>query len=324
MLGLVIGKFMPLTKGHISLINFALKNCDELIVAVCTQTGEVIDGDIRYQWVKKEFENNKKIRIEWLVTDLPNSSVSNRGISKVWAGYLKKKFPSAEIFFASEKYGEYVAEYMNIKYKLYDVDRKIVPISATMIRNNPFKYWDFIPEIVKPYFNKKICIYGSDSCGKSTLTMDLAKYYKTTYVPELARNIIEWGNLDCDNLKTIHLDQFAKMQYEAIKSMNNIANKLLICDSDNITTQIYSNVYCGEVTDETRRYEISYDLYLFLDIDTNYIEEGQRNLKDRRFEMKQRFIDELNKRNTPFTLINGSWDERFDKSIIAIDKLLNK
>lgn len=32
--GLVIGKFMPIHKGHIKLIDYALNNCDTLIILV--------------------------------------------------------------------------------------------------------------------------------------------------------------------------------------------------------------------------------------------------------------------------------------------------
>ena len=318
--GLIIGKFMPLTKGHIGLIEFGLVNCDKLIIAVCSLKSEPIEGELRFYWVKKHFCNNVKVEVVHITKeDLPNSTQSSRYISKIWAEYLKDLYPQVNIIFASEKYGEYVAEYMNAEYKIFDVEREIIPISATMIRESPFKYWDYIPEIVKPYYVKKVCIYGSDSCGKSTLTMDLAKYYKTAFVPEVARNMFEWGNLSFDNLNINHLEQFAKLQYEAVKSMECFSNKMLICDSDNITTQIYSEVYCGHVTDEIKKYELAYNLFLFLDIDTPYIEEGQRNLANRRKEMRERFMQGLDCRGISYILINGSWEERFNKAVEAIE-----
>ena len=203
------------------------------------------------------------------------------------------------------------------------IEREVVPISATKIRENPFKYWDYIPDIVKYYYVKKVCIYGPDSCGKSTLSMGMAKHYKTAYAPEIARNMFEWSNLHIDNLNINQLEQFARLQSETVKSMLHFANKMLICDTDNITTQIYSEVYCGEVTDEIRKYEnLNYDLYLLLDIDTPYIEEEQRNLQHRRKEMFERFKGELEKRNIKYVLINGSWEERFNKAVAAIDKVI--
>lgn len=323
--GLIIGKFMPLTKGHIGLIEFGLQNCDKLIVAVCSIKSEPINGDLRFEWVKKHFYNNKKVQVEHITReDLPDDTESNRYVSKVWGEYLQSLYPEVNIVFASEKYGEYLGEYMNIEYKLFDVERKTIPISATLVRQNPFKYWDYIPEVVKPYYVKKVCIYGSDSCGKSTLTIDLAKYYKTAFVPELARNMFEWSDLQTENLNINHLEQFAKLQYDAVLSMTHFANKILLCDSDNITTQVYSMVYCGFITDEIKKYELDYDLFLFLDIDTPYIEDGQRDLGDRRKEMRQRFMKELDSRGIQYILINGSWEERFSKAVKAIEENIFK
>jgi HTH-type transcriptional repressor of NAD biosynthesis genes len=318
--GLVIGKFMPMTKGHIGLIEFGTQNCDKLIVGVCSHKNEPIDGQLRFNWVKKHFYNNSKVEVVHITNDdLPNSSVSDRYISKVWAEYLKGLFPEVNIIFASEKYGEYVAEYMDAEYMLFDVERKTIPISATMIRENPFSNWDYIPEGVRPFYTKKVCVFGPDSCGKSTLTIDLAKHYKTSFVPELARCMFDWSGLLIHDLNMNQLEQFAKMQYEAVNSMTHFANKILFCDSDNITTQIYSEVYCGYVTEDIKKYEIPYDLFLFLDIDTPYIEEGQRNLAHRRKEMRQRFMQELDRRSIEYVVISGTWKERFDKAVKTID-----
>lgn len=313
---------MPLTLGHMSLIEFGLGCCDKLIVAVCTRDCEPIDGELRYNRVKKSYGDNERVRVVHVTEDLPGTSESDREISKIWVGYLKKRFPEVNMVIASEKYGEYLGEYMGIEAKIYDMDRKAVPISATMVRENPYGYWEYIPDIVKHYYIKRVCVYGADSCGKSTLAMDLAKHYKTAFVPEIARNMFEWSDLLIENLNINHLEQFARLQFEAVKSMTFFADKVLICDSDNITTQIYSDVYCGQVTDDIRKYELNYDLFLLLDIDTPYIEEGQRTLKNRRNEMFERFRGELEKRNISYVLINGSWEERFDKAVRAIDRVI--
>jgi len=322
--GLIIGKFMPLTKGHIGLIDFGLENCDRLIVAVCSMKSESIDGELRYNWVKKCYGNNERVQVVHITEELPSSSESSRYISRIWASYLKGLFPEVNIIFASEQYGEYLAEYMKAQCKLFDVSRNTMPISATKIRENPYKYWEFIPDIVKPFYVKKVCVYGADSCGKSTLATNLAKHYKTAFVPEIARNMFEWADLLIDNLNMNHLEQFAKLQSEAVKSMVYFADKVLICDTDNITTQVYSQVYCGQITDEIKKYEnVDYDLYLLLDIDTPYIEEGQRNLGHIRSEMYNRFKSELDKRSIKYICINGSWDERFNKAVVAIDSMIN-
>ena len=55
--GLVFGKFMPLHKGHLALIDFALKHCTHLTIILCYTNNEPIKGEIREQWLRKAFEN---------------------------------------------------------------------------------------------------------------------------------------------------------------------------------------------------------------------------------------------------------------------------
>ena len=43
---------------------------------------------------------------------------------------------------------------------------------------------------------KKIVLYGPESTGKTTLSIELAKHYKTNWVPEYAREYLQtiWDN----------------------------------------------------------------------------------------------------------------------------------
>ncbi|HPK63072.1 MAG TPA: adenylyltransferase/cytidyltransferase family protein, partial [Spirochaetota bacterium] len=109
--GLVIGKFLPLHKGHISLINFAKERCDELIVFAHKGDDDCIDITVRLGWLYKVFGDDKSIKIEANDILLPESSVPSKDVSRVWADYLIKRFPDVKVLFSSEKYGEYVSGY---------------------------------------------------------------------------------------------------------------------------------------------------------------------------------------------------------------------
>ncbi|MET0392361.1 MAG: adenylyltransferase/cytidyltransferase family protein [Chitinophagaceae bacterium] len=45
----VPGKFMPLHRGHLALIDFAHRPCDLLYVILCYTPEEPIDGELRRQ-----------------------------------------------------------------------------------------------------------------------------------------------------------------------------------------------------------------------------------------------------------------------------------
>ncbi|MEH7393369.1 AAA family ATPase [Bacillus sp. JJ1474] len=100
-------------------------------------------------------------------------------------------------------------------------------ISATNIREKGiFEYWDYIPDEVKTFFIKKVVILGTESCGKSTLTRNLALIYNTTYVKEYGRDYCEYlegcdGIIIEEDYPMIAYGHKLK-EYEAIKNANKI------------------------------------------------------------------------------------------------------
>ena len=91
--GLVLGKFMPLHKGHLALIEFALQRCDLLHVLICTVQSEPINGNIRYNWLSELFANNTRVNLvlyQYDENDLPNTSVSSFEVSEKWALVIKE------------------------------------------------------------------------------------------------------------------------------------------------------------------------------------------------------------------------------------------
>jgi HTH-type transcriptional repressor of NAD biosynthesis genes len=319
--GLVIGKFMPFHNGHISLIEFARKKCDELVVLVCVENREPINADIRYNWVKTCFSYDSKIRPVLFTFDgkyLPATSVASRAISKLWADAIKKLNLDVDVIISSEQYGQYVAECMNIPYIDYDINRKNLPISATQIRENPYKYWDKIPSIVQKHYFKKICIVGTESTGKTTLAKKIAQYLGGYYVCEMGREMT--GNVyDCTYEDLVAI---AHSHAKSIMQAETQCEKLLIIDTDiNITKS-----YCRFLFNRKLEYESwvddinKCDLYLFLDNDVPHVQDGTRLTEDDRNRLREYHIRELNDSGIKYHIIKGDWDERFKK---ALELILN-
>lgn len=321
--GLVVGKFMPPHKGHLHLIKFAVHNCDQLIIAVCSRPNEPIPGNLRYQWMKELLKSYKNTKIVQVRADLPQAQESSRSVAKTWSKYLLKRFGEIGTIFSSEIYGNYLAEHMEANHSLFDPNRKQINVSATQIRKKPFKHWDCIPKIVQPYFVKKICIYGPESTGKTTLAKQLAEYYKTLWVPEFAREYIAR-----QKNKFLYKDitRFARGQLKLEGQLIKKANRILFCDTDFITTAIYSKHYFGKCPDFVvgLANREKYDLYLFADIDLPWKSDPQRNLGIRRKEFKKIFQKELVSRGIPFTIISGKGRVRFRSAVKAINSFLKK
>ncbi|HYV94421.1 MAG TPA: AAA family ATPase [Chitinophagales bacterium] len=322
--GLVIGKFMPLHQGHINLIDFASHNCDELIVLICATDKEPIDGQMRLNWVRESF-TNPMIKSQLLIYDeahLPNTSVSSMEASNLWGNFLKEKLPRIDVIFSSEIYGDYIANSLNCRHSAFDIGRKNLAISATEIRNHPFLNWDYIPPAVKPYFVKKICLYGTESTGKTTLTNRLAQYFNTVGVEEKAREVIE-ATRDCTEKDLI---QIAELHANAILEKIKTANKLLFVDTDiNITCSYSRFLFNKELKvpqwiEEANRF----DLYLFLENDSPYIQDGTRLKKHERDLLNESHKKLLMEKGLSYITIDGDWETRFRKAIEATEAFIKQ
>lgn len=320
--GLVFGKFMPLHHGHFALINFALQHCDHLFIILCYTEKEPIEGAIRNRCLHGSFDTNSTITIVSFQYDesvLPNTSVPSRHASELWANAFKSLVPDVDIVFTSEDYGAYVAEFMSIQHILFDKARSTIPVSASEIRSNPFYYWHFIADKAKPWFVKKIALVGSESTGKSVLTERLAKQFDTSFVPEMARDIIEKTN-DCT---PGDLYKIANLHAKAIVAKIMVANKLLFVDTDLTITKSYSRFLFGEelIVEPWIEEANKFDLYFFLEPDCEYIQDGTRlSLNDRNalsLHHKSYFEDQGNK----LISIAGEWDDRFQKMVNTIEQI---
>lgn len=320
--GLVLGKFNPLHLGHIGLIEFAQKQCDELIVLVCASDKEIVAGSIRLEWVQNSFKSISSIKptlLNYSEQELPNTSVSSRQVSNIWSIKLKSSLPKIDIIFSSEMYGGYLAEVMECRHILFEPNRKTFNISASEIKLNIFKNWAYLANSAKSFFVKRICIYGTESTGKSTLTEKLAGYFQTVFVPEMARDIIE----ETDECTEEHLIQIAELQARTINERVTIANKLLFVDTDLNITSSYSKYLFGKrlIVEDWVRQANHFDLYLYLDNDAPHFQDGTRLDKQRRDELDGFHKKQLIDNRIAFELIQGNWEERFEKSISIIEKL---
>lgn len=164
-----------------------------------------------------------------------------------------------------------------------------------------------------------ICLYGPESTGKSTLARKLAERYQTVYVPEVAREMIDSNRFTTEDIVRIGREQTARVLELAKK-----ANRVLFCDTDVITTAIYSDVYLHEIPGELEDLEraIRYDQYFLFDVDVPWVADGLRDLDSRREEMFARFRVELERRKIPYVLVSGSYEARERAIVSVVDKLL--
>lgn len=311
--GLIIGEFLPLHNGHTALINFALRHCNELVVLIIINKYQPISGSIRYQWLKEIF-TDKRILIEYSDDGLSDLKTS----LKEWSEYLLNRFPDIDILFTSGDYGNNLARHMNIEHIYFD--RKQFDISSKDIIKNPYYYWSFIPDSVRPYFVKKVCIYGQENQEKIDLTLKLAKHFNTDYVHKMINDILGERDIIYDDIL-----QIAQAYASEILKKQKTANRILFCDTDYITAKIFSRHYFNRSPEFPDWVEESnnFDLYLFYEFDTSKAVNSNNHTFNYIHEHKEWFFSEIEKAGINYCLINGSPDDRFIKSCNAVKNLLS-
>jgi HTH-type transcriptional repressor of NAD biosynthesis genes len=318
--GMILGKFLPVHKGHQYLIDFAREQVEYLTIIVGTLASEPIPGELRYQWVKELYPD---VNVQHCTDENPQYPHEHPDFWNIWVNSIRKFIPKGpDVVFTSEDYGDELARRLGARHILCDLSRSSIPVSATKIRENPYENWQFIPEPVRPYFARRIVIYGPESTGKTTLAEKLANHYKTVWVPEFARNYLDekgaWVELS-------DIAKIAKGQIASEDSLARQANRLLICDTELITTCIYSRHYFGECPAEVEQKadERQYDLYLLLDIDVPFVADWQRPDANNREEFFDTFRGELERRDRKYIVISGPYEERFAQAVKAIDALFD-
>lgn len=168
---------------------------------------------------------------------------------------------------------------------------------------------------------KLVCFYGPESTGKSFMAKKMAEKYKTEFVPEVAREFITSNDFTREDIIMIGRAQTERIFQKARK-----ANKILFCDTDLITTQIYSRHYLKVVPPVLYELEkmVEYDLYFLFDIDVPWVPDGLRDIGEekRREEMYEIFRSELERRNISYIKIEGDWEEREKAIVKEIAKLM--
>lgn len=133
-IGFTIGKFAPLHKGHQLLIETGLKEMDEFFVVVYDTDVTNIDVEKRAQWIKKLYPN---VNILYGFNSPKKYGLDDESVNiqMKFLSNIIKDIPVTH-FYSSELYGEKVAKYLDINNRVVDIEKKIVPISASIIREN--------------------------------------------------------------------------------------------------------------------------------------------------------------------------------------------
>jgi len=171
----------------------------------------------------------------------------------------------------------------------------------------------------------RIVLTGAESTGKSTLARALATHFQTAWSPEMSRYYLDAkGELNATDVLPI-----AYAQRGVELWLEPQANRILICDTDVLSTIIYARELYGFQSDELERLlrERPAKKYLLLDTDIKWQADpmpGQRESADSRARFQSLFRVELERRALPFELISaaGSFERRLEMATESVADLV--
>lgn len=169
---------------------------------------------------------------------------------------------------------------------------------------------------------KKITIVGPESTGKSTISMQLAKYYQVPWVPEYARYYCEALTAPCTLQDEVNMFHGQIALEHSVLAMTE--TDFVICDTTFLTVKIWSDAFFGEtpqvVLDALQKYP--YDFYILLDIDLPWEDDPLRDFPNQREHFMKIWHQELKALEANYKVVSGLGEKRFSNVVEMIDEFL--
>lgn len=341
-IALVFGTFAPMHQGHIDLIQRAKRACDRVQVVVSGYQGDRgeevgLSLQKRFRYIRELFSDDELTEVFKLdETSLPRYPFG----WDAWIALLLEtiSYTAGEtdlVFYVGEAVYK---EELEARGLVAELQERRFGISATMIRENPSKYWRYIAQSFRRQFTQKVLIMGSASNGKTTLAKDLARFYDAPVSLEYAREYQTRNNVRDDELTPKDYYYLLLGQYEQTSSLiDSRENRgLVIADTNSLVTKGYYDYYMAEQEgdQQTETFENlfvsvlakeKWDLILFVEPVGAYVNDGFRDMSMADQTIRDDFsrhLDKLRQRylaGIPTVVLNQDYLENYETAKETID-----
>jgi HTH-type transcriptional repressor of NAD biosynthesis genes len=303
--GLLAGRFLPPHAGHVLVGQTAAALVDELVILLRVAADDPVPATLRLAWLGEIFPHATVLRCD-----------ERKGAR--WSELAGAVLPGPiDLVFAGDEADAGLAAALGARHVPLDPHLETVPIDGATLRADPLAGWRYLPAPVRPHYARTICLHGPESTGKSTLAPALARHFDTLWLPEYGRTYCETFGLGLTMADLLAIGRTHDAMTQAAKRL---CNGRLILDTDPLMTAAWAEMLFAEADPWFGAFRDTADLYLLLDIDIPWVDDGTRffggEIQRRRFFACSR--DQLDRRGLAYALIGGPVEERFDRALEAI------
>lgn len=170
---------------------------------------------------------------------------------------------------------------------------------------------------------KRIVVIGPESTGKSTLSQQVAAFYKTEWVPEFARAYLEGLGRPYDQEDLWHIAQGQLAAEDAAAARG---TGFIVCDTDLYVIKVWSEAKFGDC--DPRILELiaarRYDGYLLTYIDIPWEDDPLREhpLPEERAYYYNIYRDIVIHSGVPWADVRGDHNQRLQIAAEAVRKMI--
>ncbi len=310
--GLTLGKFSPLHRGHQLVIETALAEMDRVIVLVYDSPETTrCPLPVRAAWIRDLYPAVEVLEA-W---DGPTTVGDTPEIRQIHDDYLRRCFRGRRIcrFYSSEFYGDHVSRALGAANRVVDPDRRRFPVSGTAVRRDPFRYRRFIPDRVYRDLIVNVVFLGAPSTGKTTLAERMAQVRNTVWMAEYGREYWERHQKD-RRLTPEQLVDLAEIHLRMEEEQLLRADRFLFTDTNALTTRLFSLHYHGFAAPELEtladRAASRYDLVFVCGDDIPYEDTPDRSGEANRRIFQKQVVADLAVRKIPYFRAAGALTDR--------------
>lgn len=307
--GLVLGRFHPPHLGHLHLVERAFAQCGwlHIVTPYLMKAGSKEHGDL-FQFAFAGYGDQHHVRAPEQRSFDPAS----------WAQPLSEMNldPKPTHLFSSDRGAQALADAMHIEHVLIDPDRKMFPISSSMIRADLKNHIHWLAPGARHRLAFTVGVVGAEGSGKSTLCRELGAAFDADVVEDPVLDAARaQGGVPGAGALLAALDEGANRTYQA---MRHTRTGLVVTEASRIVGVMWAERLGLEMASYTfanAKIE-SKSLWLLCHNDFPYA--GERDEPEKRRAFFEKLRSTLVERDQPFVDIVGEGQERVEIAVREI------